>query len=192
MPRANGPECGTKANSASTPEAAFAQRRDFRRVPMRERVVGVQVAVAQRVMRAFDRLAARAGAAGDAADEQRRLDEPERQQRHGGQQRWRWRSSPDARRAASSSVFRCSGTAQVNSASAMRRAVRVLVHRLVRFGRGSSDSPRRCRRRAASCPRLPPSSAASRSARRKRHAARRRTPRDCGSSAISARSPPAT
>src|SRR5690606_1982946 len=50
------------------------QRNDFRSVPMSQRVVGVQIAVTLRMMRARCRRAARAGAARDAGDEQARLD----------------------------------------------------------------------------------------------------------------------
>ena len=56
-----------RRSRASTPEAALRERRDLRRVPVRQRVVGIQVAVPLRMMRALDGLAAGAGAAGDAA-----------------------------------------------------------------------------------------------------------------------------
>ena len=89
MPRANGPECGTKAKSACDAGGRLRERGDLRRMPVRERVVRVQVAVTLRMMRARDRLAAGAGAAGDAGHEQPRLDEAERQQRHAREQHGR-------------------------------------------------------------------------------------------------------
>ena len=77
MPRAKGPECGTNAKSASTPEAASCERSDFRRMPVRERVVGIKVAVSLRMMRAGDGLPAGAGAAGDTGQEEARFDQAE-------------------------------------------------------------------------------------------------------------------
>ena len=52
---------------------------------------------------------------------------------------WRSRSSRDGRRAGSATAARCSGTAQVNSADARRRAMRVLVDRLVGGGAGVAE-----------------------------------------------------
>ena len=69
MPRANGPECGTKAICASTPVAA-ARRRGSRARGDAQRAVGVQIAVPRGMVRAVDGFAARAGAAGDAGYEQ--------------------------------------------------------------------------------------------------------------------------
>ena len=96
MPRANGPECGTNAKSRVDARRRRASARDLRRVAMRERVVGVQIAVPLRVVRARRRAAARARAAGDAGDEQPRLDEPEREQRHAREQH-RGREAPGMR-----------------------------------------------------------------------------------------------
>ena len=138
MPRANGPECGTKANSASTPDAALASAVISGVCRCAERAVGIQIAVARRVMRAFHRLAARAGAAGDAADEQRGLGNARRQQRHAGQQDGRGEAArmADVRRG---HLLQVLGHGAGELRQAMRRAVRMFVHGLVARGRGEAE-----------------------------------------------------
>jgi hypothetical protein len=107
MPRANGPECGTKRILGLDARGGLGERGDLRRVAMAERAVRIEVAVPRRVMRAFDGLAARAGAARDAADEQRGLDAARRSsgtlasrmavEKQPGGRRAAWSPSSDAR-----------------------------------------------------------------------------------------------
>ncbi len=116
-------------------------------MPVRERVVGVEVAVARRMVRAFDRLAPGPGAARHAGDEELRLGEPERQQRHGGEQDRRGEAARmrDVRRGRFRQML---GHGAGELREARRRAVRVLVHGCVRIGariaivRGDVDDAR--------------------------------------------------
>ena len=103
---------------------------DLRHMAMAQRAIGVKIAVPMRMMRALDGLAAGAGAAGDAGDEQTRVGEPQRQQRHDGEQRRGREASGmrDMRRRRLLQMLR-HGTGEL--ANPRRRAVRVLVHRLV-------------------------------------------------------------
>src|SRR5439155_518313 len=58
----------------------------FRRVAVLEREVAVEIGMAQRMMRRLDGPAARAGAAGDPAHEERRRDEAPGEEWHAGEQ----------------------------------------------------------------------------------------------------------
>ncbi len=104
---------------------------DFRDMAMTQGTVGVQIAVPQRMMRAFNGLAAGAGAAGDAGHEQPRIRQPQCQQRHGREQCGGRKASGmcHMRRRRLLHVFR-HGAAEFPDSR--RRAMRVLVHRLIR------------------------------------------------------------
>ena len=107
---------------------------DLRDVAVRQRVVGVQVAVAGRVVGAVDGLAARPGAARHAAHEEGRRHEVEREQRHRGEQRRGGEAARmrDMRRGHGGEVL---GNRTGELRDARRRAVRMLVDRGVGLGR---------------------------------------------------------
>src|SRR5580698_1367335 len=69
---------------------------DLGHVAMRKRVIDVQIAVAQRMMRALDGLSSRAGAAGDARNEEPRHRYAERDERYRREQ-CRGRKAPRMR-----------------------------------------------------------------------------------------------
>ncbi len=75
-------EGDVRLHAAHRPRA----RRHFRRVAVLERAVAVEIGMAQRMMRRLDGPAARAGAAGDPAHEERRRDEVPGEERHAGEQ----------------------------------------------------------------------------------------------------------
>ena len=106
------------------------ERRDLGRVTVRERVVGVEIAVALRVMRARNRAAPGTGAARDRRDEDRRLGEIERKQRNGGEERRRAEAARmrDMRRRRAIEML---GYRAGEFARARGRTVRVLVDTLV-------------------------------------------------------------
>ena len=83
------------------------------------------------MVRAFDGLAARAGAAGDAADEQRGLDAARARAAARWPAGWPWRSSPGAPTCGVGDGLRCSGTAQVNCARRCGAPCAMLVHGFV-------------------------------------------------------------
>ncbi|MDZ7644416.1 MAG: hypothetical protein U5K76_09535 [Woeseiaceae bacterium] len=107
----------------------------LRRVAVRERLVGVQVAVSLRVMRARARRASGTGTAGDAADEQSVEAGLRAADGHGREQRGRGKTArvPRMRLAGVGDMFR---QALLERPEQGRRAVGLTVHARVVVGRG--------------------------------------------------------
>ncbi len=101
---------------------------------MRERAVGVEIAVAQRMMGAVAGLAARAGAAGDRRDEQFRRRQLHRQERHARQQ-CRGGEAARMRHVRRRKLAQLLRQRAGEGRQSRRGAVRMLVHRLVAFRR---------------------------------------------------------
>ena len=106
---------------------------DFRHVPMTQGAVGIEIAVPMRMMRAFDRFASGARAAGDAGDEQAGVGEPQRQQRHDGEQRGR-REASGVRHVRRRRFLQMLGHGAGEFTDSRRRAMRVLVDGFISRG----------------------------------------------------------